>query len=350
MTQQVRTGYRNHRKAAWGLALLLVAAIAAVTIPFASGAPTKTLVFDKQPANPWQKDTPITPTASAIAVKVINGTQGGTPTIAATGAGTTLNFDFGSPVNNNGTWSWPNAKPKADAPSGLYNLVVTLGSLTATSDSDLSPSAPGNQPFRVADYVCVPESPTSCNDLTSHLNTGAQGKLSIANTLGSPIALDFQLGLDPVPLGCNNATPGQTWNRTYFGDPPVYFPAVALDFTEHEKDMLQVTYAIRNSEWVLTNAARGNQDIEFCAVARHQTARWNGDGAEPRPFSGKYGPAQWDGTNYSGVLTTVSNPSKVKTDGTGSPAVCGRGTQDISGETWRTWTVCIPWDLDYKMG
>ena len=49
MTQQVRTGYRNHRKAAWGIALLFAAAVAAITIPLASGAPTKTLKFVAQP-------------------------------------------------------------------------------------------------------------------------------------------------------------------------------------------------------------------------------------------------------------------------------------------------------------
>ena len=126
MTQQVRTGYRRHREAVWGLTLLLVAAIAVVAIPFASGAnpPPKMLVFVDQPANPWQKDTTITP---AIAVTVINGSQGGTPTITATGAGTSSDFTFGSPVKTNDIWRWPNAKPKSNAPSGLYNLRVTLG-------------------------------------------------------------------------------------------------------------------------------------------------------------------------------------------------------------------------------
>lgn len=42
MTQQVRTGYRNHRKATWGLAIVMVIAIAAVVIPIASGAADKT--------------------------------------------------------------------------------------------------------------------------------------------------------------------------------------------------------------------------------------------------------------------------------------------------------------------
>ena len=42
MTKHVRSSYRNHRRATWGLATALVLAIAAVAIPIASGAPDKT--------------------------------------------------------------------------------------------------------------------------------------------------------------------------------------------------------------------------------------------------------------------------------------------------------------------
>ena len=70
MTQQVRTGYRNHRNAAWGLALLLVAAMAAVVIPLASGAsPNRTLKFATQAPSPWQSSTP---TAANISVAVFS--------------------------------------------------------------------------------------------------------------------------------------------------------------------------------------------------------------------------------------------------------------------------------------
>jgi hypothetical protein len=64
--------------------------------------------------------------------------------------------------------------------------------------------------------------------------------------------------------------------------------------------------------------------------------------------------AVWDEEDglFWGVLATVSNPSKVKAGG--DPAVCGRGGQDLptglggSSETWRTWTICIPYDWDWK--
>jgi hypothetical protein len=345
MTDHVRTGYDNHRKAAWGVALLLVAAIATVSIPFASGAPTKTLKFVTQPPPAMQKSAPAT--SGDIAVAVVSGgqtmnSQGQTPSLSASGAGTIANFDVVGPTYNSTTKSWTwNVTPKSNAPSGSYNFVATLGTLDPATSN----------PVRVAEFVCPP----SC-DNTSNLNTRAPGRLKIADTFGSPVALDFQPDPDPdsVPLGCNGTTPSRAWNRLSIdtdadGDPDVYFPAVALDFNYGDSKMLQVTYMIRNSDWVLTNAARGNNDLELCAVAKHQTQALN-DGAHP--FSGKYGDATWDPSTgmYSGVLTTVSNPTKVKTNGTGSPAICARGSVDISGVTWRTWTVCIPYDWDYRMG
>ena len=50
MTQEVRQSYRNHRKATWGVALALVALIAAVVIPLASGASDKTYTLSFLPS------------------------------------------------------------------------------------------------------------------------------------------------------------------------------------------------------------------------------------------------------------------------------------------------------------
>ena len=334
MTQQVRTGYRNHRKAAWGLALLVVAAIAAVTIPLASGAPSKTLRFVVQPTSLLQSSTPATPTTVAVAVfsggpNPVNSSPPPTPLLTASGAGDIGNFTVSALGYDSGTKSWRWSVTPTPSASGLYTFRATLGDLVAAPSSS----------FRVAQFVCPP----SC-DGTSN-NTAGQGKLKIANTLGSSIALDFQPGgAETVPLGCDNdlTLPNHTWNRAYYfaadGVTKVYFPAVALNFS-WGANMLQVTYLVRNSEWVLTAATRGNQDIDFCAEARHQ---FSTPGAK---FVGKYGDATFDPSTgmWSGVLATVSNPTKVKKD----PAVCGRGSQDISGETWRTWTICIPYDWDW---
>ena len=358
MTQQVRTRYRNHRKAAWGIALLFAAAVAAITIPLASGAPAKTLKFVAQPPNLLESSTS-QPTSVSVAVfsggqNPINSSPPPTPQLSATGAGGIDNFLVSGPNYDSGTkyWTWI-VKPAVGALSGVYTFGATLGNLTA----------PPSNPFRVVQYICPPTGGPSC-DGTSNLGSSglAPGKLKIANTLSGSVLLDFQAGLNPVPLGCNNdpnnpndSTP-HTWNRLFIdanndGTPEAYFPAVALDFNWGNQ-MLQVTYMVRNSDWVLTNAARGNNDLELCAVAQHQEAARN-NGVQADKFAGKYGPSTWDPNTktYSGVLTTVANPSKVKTDGTGSPAICGRGNfVDLSGVTWRTWTVCIPFDWDWKMG
>jgi hypothetical protein len=328
MTQHVRVGYRKHRKATWGVALLVAAAIAAIAIPLAGGAPTKELRFGTQPDNFWQKNTL---NSVPVGVAVYSGqtivNQGGTPTIAvaAGSAGTTSDFDFGSPVKTNNVWTWPNAKPKSDADSGLYRFVATLGTLTATSNQ-----------FRVSDFVCPPGGGPSCNG-TSNAGTGGQGqgKLNITNTIGTPIALDFQAGGGV----CGNPSSPYQWHPATYTDSSgniVRFPAIVLNFTPGST-MLQITYMIRNSEWVLTDTSRGNTDAEFCVGANV-------------PFNGKYGPSQeYAGLNWA-VLNTVSNASKVTTD----PVVCARGTVDLPTgpnntlETWRTWTHCIPAGVDYN--
>jgi hypothetical protein len=345
MTQQVRTGYQTHRKAAWGIALLVVAAIAAVTIPLASGAPTKTLKFVAQPAA-MQKSAPATEATFSVAVFSGNQTQnsqGQTPSLTASSptGGTIANFNLPAPTYDSNTkvWSWVGVTANANAPSGSYTFTATLGNLDPASST----------PVLVANFVCPP----SC-DNASNLNDRAPGRLKIADTFGNPVALDFQSDVSAaLPLGCNNSSAGTTWNRLSIdtdgdGTGDVFFPAVALNFNYGNAKMLQVTYEVRNSDWVLTNAARGNNDIELCAVAQHQDANLN-NGADANKFAGKYGPSTWDSNTktYSGVLTTVSNPSKVKSD----PAICGRGGfTDLSGVQWRTWTVCIPYDWDWKMG
>jgi hypothetical protein len=237
-------------------------------------------------------------------------------------------FDFGpasyDPTTK--TWSWLNAKANAGAGSGVYKLVVTLGTLT---------SQPSSQ-FRVADYVCPPGGGPSCNG-TSNAGTGGkgQGKLNISNTIGTTIALDFQAGGGV----CGDPADPYEWHPAFYTDSSgneVHFPAIVLSYTPGST-MLQITYMIRNSEWILTQPAQGNNDAEFCVGANV-------------PFNGKYGASKpYAGLNWA-VLNTVPNASKTKND----PVVCSRGTVDLPTgpnstlETWRTWTHCIPAGVDYN--
>ena len=199
MTDNVRTGYRNHRKAAWGLALLLVAAVATVTIPFASGAPSKTLRFTTQPTSPLESSTS---QSESVSVAVFTGgtnplNSSSTPpslkAFSATGDDVSAYYSGinAPPSYSGGYWTWNNLDPQSNTPSGNHTFVATLGTLTATSN-----------PFRVVQYICPPTGGDSC-DGTSNLSGLALGKLKIANTLNSSVLLDFQAGLNPVPLGCD---------------------------------------------------------------------------------------------------------------------------------------------------
>jgi hypothetical protein len=308
------------------------------------------LRFVTQPPHPWQKGTTSTVAAAVYAGSTVVPSSGLNPSLTATGAGGTTDFNgvgtgAGSYNSSTSTWTW-SASPKATAPSGLYNLVVgAAGHTSVKSDSD---SAAGNQeaPFRVTDTVCIPGQPC---ESTSNLS-GPQARLTLTG-LPSPIAIDFVAG-DSAQPRCGEFGP---WNRAFFTDSSGthYFPGVELDFSWGD-GMLQLVYRVRNSEWVLTNASRGNSDIEFCAGGRHSLDESKNNFPESGgdPFTGKYGDARWypDDGLFWGVLGRVSNPSKVRAD----PAVCASGNQSLptgpggANETWRAWTICIPSDWDWK--
>ena len=142
MTDHVRTGYRNHRKAAWGLALLLVAAIATVTIPFASGAATKTLVrlATPQPRGEAARRRRRRPSRSPSSRESECRTRSPppTPSLTASGAGTIATSPTSALSHDvrqhdlvlDLEW-WRRTR---DAPSGVYTFGATLGTLTATSN------------------------------------------------------------------------------------------------------------------------------------------------------------------------------------------------------------------------
>jgi hypothetical protein len=214
--------------------------------------------------------------------------------------------------------------------------------------------------FSIVDGLC-PKNTTDTEPLasscsvTSSLGGPFESGVTINNhNLDSGVEISFAAGSG----GTGKCSP---WNRaSYKVDGQEYFfPGVRLDFG-WGGGMLKVVYRVRNADWVLTEVSRGNADIEICAGARHGVyTALNGyppssdhpDGTGV-PFTGKYGAAAWnqgDGL-FWGVLSSVQNPAKVGSD----PAVCARGTTDLPTgpanalETWRTWTICIPFDWDWK--
>jgi hypothetical protein len=309
-----------------------------------------TLGFVTQPPNPWQKgSTASDQGASPVAVALFadgvqqNVTGQTAPTLTSTPAGAGY-FDFGaaSVAANGLSWTYPDAKPTAAAASGLYTLTATRGAV----------QSPPSQEFRVSDSVCLKNGPTC--DVTSNIG-GPQAGLGITG-LPSDLAIDFVSGVGSLPC--------DPWVRAFYKDSngEHYFPTVKLDFA-WDIGMMKVTYRIRNAEWVLTDASRGNNDSEFCVGARHfehtELNKPKDDGGDP--FTGKYGDAAWkcdsgsetcteSEKSFWGVLASVANPSKVKPGG--DPAVCAAGTMTPQGSTelWRFWTICIPSDWDWGMG
>lgn len=471
MTQQVRRGYRSHRKATWAVVALVTVVVAAAVTPFATGAPPKYYLLTASPAEvcftgPGQVEefeltltndarnnslgsaeitapgfiTPTSlsgaPAGSSIAGNVIKlrnlatllPTQGSaiTVTVEATvlhadsgtwdsvakqandfadtpGPGNLFQLRGGAPTLTTAACNYVFVEGPVTAEKGSPQTVkVQLqaggtavsasGPLTLTAlrnSTTLDPqstyfdeltssgqdatktwvfSLTGNvsatgyalragtttsTTFAIVDGLCQPNTTdpehlaSSCS-LTSNFNSGFfESGVTINDHKLEPIAITFAKG-EQADGKC------EPWNRATYGvNGTTYtFPGVELDFG-WGGGVLRVIYRVRNSEWVLTEASRGNSDIEICAGAKHDLDdEKNGDGSDPTPFQGKYGPAVWNEADglYWGVLASVANPNKVKED----PVVCSVGNQSLptgpngASETWRAWTICIPSDWDWK--
>ena len=219
-----------------------------------------------------------------------------------------------------------------------------------------------NPTFSIVAGLCPPNTTdtqhlVSTCSLTSGLNGGIleSGVTINSHTLPGSIGINFAAASE----GAGKCDP---WTRASYtvGGQTYYFPGVNLDF-EWGGGLLKVVYRVRNADWVRTESSRGNSDIEICAGARHGV-NTEQNGFPPNsvedpagtgvPFIGKYGAARWDPDDglFWGVLASVPNPSKVRSD----PVVCSSGNQSLATgpggalETWRTWTICIPADWDWK--
>lgn len=130
MAQQVRRGYRNHRKAAWGLAIFLAVAIAAVVIPIASGASDKTytMLFPSAGAvTPPPPSPPTTGSATAQMLCAGNSYTSVRVQITNTAKSSSLgsaNITFPSNVTLTGAPSFVSGAPGAATITKSGNLVM----------------------------------------------------------------------------------------------------------------------------------------------------------------------------------------------------------------------------------
>ena len=213
--------------------------------------------------------------------------------------------------------------------------------------------------FSIDDGLCPPDTTdtrhlTSTCSLTSDLNGGIlESGVTINNhKLPGSIGINFVASSD----GAGKCDP---WTRASYtaGGQTYYFPGVSLDFdTAAASGLLKVVYRVHNADWVLTDAARGNNDIEICAGARH----------------GDPGRASWNAPNSDpGSSVPVHRKERTGAVGCRRRSLLGRprlSSEPLQGEErprgvrewelkdlatgpngavekWRTWTICIPFRL-----
>jgi hypothetical protein len=154
MTQQVRNGYRNHRKATWGLALALIVAIAAVAIPIASGASDKTYTLAVSPASICSSSTP--------------GEASTVVTITNTAKSATLgSMEISFPLNSISTVSRGTVRQEAtrDVIQGLNNL-----NLAKNAPLNITVTFKANVTFGPTNITAVVKQANNFNDSSGTAN------------------------------------------------------------------------------------------------------------------------------------------------------------------------------------
>jgi hypothetical protein len=232
-----------------------------------------------------------------------------------------------------------------------YSLQAGTGAQAATSQP----------PFVIAD--CIPVNGVCSQGFTDN-GDGTGGAAFNGAGLTSPgIVLSFESLPSQGVAICGDPT---TW-----GWKPLEFPLTdgrtnfdgitlgSFGFSRTNGFMKVTTY-LRNDLFVLTSANQTN-DIQICAGALHaNSANATAQGSTSRAFKGRNGIlAKWDTATglYWGVLQRIPNcnnaPSHVDAatgDTILDPALCAWGTQTVAGVLYRTATVLIPYDWDYKGG
>jgi hypothetical protein len=224
-----------------------------------------------------------------------------------------------------------------------FTLRVGSGAAQAVSDE-----------FDIAIASCTPGPSGTCNIPFTPTDDGGSGASVNGSGVASPIALSFE----PIPqTAIDICGAGWGWSPLEFPDPTEpdgtgnFDGLVLSDFTYAPGGgSLLVTTYLRNDLYVQTDPDNTN-DIEVCAGGRHAHSA-NGDPADA--FMGRAGiMAEWDaGTQlYWGVLERIPNCNRARdlnADGILDPALCGWGTVDIEGVTYRTAKVIVPYDWDWK--
>jgi hypothetical protein len=247
----------------------------------------------------------------------------------------------------------------AGAANGEWSFLVT-GKVSGTNYSLRAPDETRSSYFLIAD--CVPDASGNCTTAAPVLNVNGDTGASInASGINSPIILSFESIPPEGAAGRAMCEQHWAWSPLTFPEQPdgrTNFDGITLsDFTyANTTGFVKLTTFLRNDLYVQTNPSNTN-DVQICAGGRHSIPANNTEavqGGESGAFMGRGGKkAKWDTATglYWGVLERIPNCNRARdlnNDGILDPALCGWGTVDIGGVLYRSATVLIPYDWDWK--
>lgn len=260
--------------------------------------------------------------------------------------------------NGSATGNITGLGPTAPDTSGaLAGKQWTFSGVTGTvsgSGYALTAGTTTSSTFTIAD--CVPVNGVCSVGFTDNGDGTGGGSFSGSGlTADSSIVMGFD---DTLPAAaaaiCNT---GWGWSPLTFPPQPpdgrTNFDGITLGtFSMSPKGFVKATFYLRNDLFVLSSPSNTN-DIQICAGAAHSVLPNDGSNG----FMGRNGiPSVFDGgpghTNmYWAVLARIPNCNKapdLNGDNILDPALCAWGTQTINGVDYRTATVLIPYDWDWK--
>jgi hypothetical protein len=297
--------------------------------------------------------------AQTVKVQLLAGT---TP-VGVTGPLTLSAFQTigGTTTSASSSFNWPLTSAAQDTTkTWSFSVTGTVSGAGYSLRAGSGAQATDSDTFTI--YDCVPTGTSGTCDIPFTPTEDGTSGASVSGTgIGSPIALSFETIPEAGKTICNT---GWGWSPLEYPDPTepdgtANFDGLVLsDFTyaPGNNGSLLVTTYLRNDLYVMTNPSNTN-DIQICAGARHaHSDNATTQGSTERAFMGRDGiKAMWDTSTelYWGVLARIPNCNRARdlsspTDGILDPALCAWGTTDIEGVTYRTATVLVPYDWDWK--
>jgi hypothetical protein len=174
MTQHVQQSYRKHRKAAWGLALVLALTVAGIVLPLASGAAGKTYTFT---GNIGVCSGTSSTSFDVVLKNTSNSQNLGSADLYAPSDITVTNATMtGSTTGTTAVTTYPNGvTPDTNDPTTTGRSLISLRSLTVPGGSSVTVHV-------TASLSTPPGSGTYWYSIVKQANSFNPGSLDLSNT------------------------------------------------------------------------------------------------------------------------------------------------------------------------